>query len=490
MALKSSHFAVLQLGENVISLVRFKASSSGLAVSGQEFARGEWAADPESLGNNLDAFAKEHKLGEETIFTVLPRHDVTARIIELPSQDAAEIAGMVQLSAEEFVPYPADELVIDQVVLERLPEGSSKVFVAVAHRDVLNNHLKLLRSAGIDPEQIFLSTACLMAVAAAAECDESDCYTLVNLAAGGLEVLVVRRGTTEYSRGIPTHQDWSLPEDSKIDALEELRIEVRNSMTAHRRESEDGTGADQVYVCSEWAPLDAPAQFLAEELGYPAAPATFAMKLVESGVDTVSGVPLVALGAALTAQDRARIPINLLPKNVQRMRSSATARIKAIRVAVAAVLVIMLGTAAFYQRTWQKEAYIAYLEEQADLIRPHVRDLNVKRKHLERLQSQVARSGSVLELLAGIIDRTPAEDFNFSRFMFEHDRGITINGRATTLNAIERLPEELRAAATQGFPQFAAAREEYRQQAEERKQDIWTFEIQMEFPEPEESDDE
>ena len=41
-----------------------------------------------------------------------PRHEITARIIELPSQDPDELVGMIRLGCEEYVPYPADELII------------------------------------------------------------------------------------------------------------------------------------------------------------------------------------------------------------------------------------------------------------------------------------------------------------------------------------------------------------------------------------------
>ena len=67
----------------------------------------------DALAAALKSLADERGLGGDRIVSVLPRHDLTTRILTLPTHDRAEIASMLRFSAEEFVPFSAAELIID-----------------------------------------------------------------------------------------------------------------------------------------------------------------------------------------------------------------------------------------------------------------------------------------------------------------------------------------------------------------------------------------
>src|SRR5690606_4780201 len=133
----------------------------------------------------------------------------------------------------------------------------------------------------------------------------------VNLSPGGLEALVIRKGHLEYGRAVATVRDWSLPEDTAAEALHELSMEVRGSLSAYRRESEDGAGVDAVYLCADGADVARSADELAQEIGREAAPAAFVENLVVHGREKLKSLALVSLGAALAVQDRAPVAVNL-----------------------------------------------------------------------------------------------------------------------------------------------------------------------------------
>jgi Tfp pilus assembly PilM family ATPase len=69
---------------------------------------------------------EKNKWLNEPCYFVLPRHEITSRIITLPSQDINEIKNMVALRAEEFVPYSLEEIQISQCILEELPNSESE----------------------------------------------------------------------------------------------------------------------------------------------------------------------------------------------------------------------------------------------------------------------------------------------------------------------------------------------------------------------------
>ena len=241
MSRKSSYVTILQFGDGVISALRARDGVGGPRIDRVLTERFE--APPEWPGA-IKEFVDVNGLAGNRFYTVIPRHEITARIIELPSHDPEELAGMVALNAEEFVPFAADELITAFTVLDRAEAGTAKVLAAVAHRDVIHGHLETLRKAGISPRQVLLSTACLMDAVAASPPPGGGCFAVVNLAQGGLEVVVFSEGVVEYARGVATDTKWSVDSaEARGEVVAELSHEIRNSLSAHRRESSMGVGA-------------------------------------------------------------------------------------------------------------------------------------------------------------------------------------------------------------------------------------------------------
>ena len=483
MSHKSNNISILQFDERLISRLRVRRSNKGVDIIAFDQERGEWPARDGSLAEALKSFAARHGLAEDGVYTILPRHDMTARILEMPSQDRAELANMLSLSAEEYVPFPADELVIDHSVIELLPDGRSRVLVVFAHRDVVETHLKLLQEARIDPDQVFLSTACLASAAIAAAGGQDERRALVNLASGGLEVVVTKGKRLEYGRAVASTQDWDLNREgtSRTEVIEELAVEVRASLTAYRRESEEGEGVDAVYLCSDYAPVDAPCAELFHALGQECAPASFAGDLIVHGADLVAGLPVASLGAALLAQDRGVLAVSLLPKSFSRAREREDIKKDALRFgAFAAAIFLALGLV-YAQAAHHRKAYIRDLEARIAQIQPRAMGIASKQKQLRILQEQVERSASVIELLAALCDLFPASGMNITRFAFGHNDRIDVYGRARTLQQIEKLTQDLVELGKTSLPQFAQAKQFYEQKAMERDQEVLDFRITIPF---------
>lgn len=477
MARKSGNISILQFDEGMLGVLRIKAGA-GIEVLAHHVERGHWSTD--TLPDALKDFAAQHHVAGDRVFTVLPRHEVTTRILEMPSQSDSELAGMIQLSAEEYVPYPLSELVTAHAVLERIEGGASRVLVVVAHKDVIQRHLAALKHAGVDPEQIFLSTACLISACAAHGPADADCYGLANVASGGLEFLVMRGKIAEYGRAVASHHDWT-DTSARAAVVEELAGELRHSLSVHRRESPDGTGASDVYVCSDWADAQTLAGELAHELDVLCMPAAFSLELVKGGQEHLKGIPVAALGAALSAQGRGACTLQLLPKQEVERRALASLRTSATQAAIAA-LVLLAGLAGLYfQAIGQREAYIDRLEAMTEDLRPNVREMVAKRRHLERLQRQVERKDTALELFAALARTAPPEGVNITRFTFRRGDGINVFGRAVNRGQVLALGDRLRELGQASLPQFATANIEYVSEGRERNVEIINYGISIPF---------
>jgi type II secretory pathway component PulL len=478
LARKSNHIHVLQFDAHTLSCLTAEPEGKALTVRAHVVERGDWSADPQAPGAALKGFVERLGLAEDRVYTLVPRHEVTARVIALPSQDPAEIDSMVRLSAEEYVPYPAADLVIAHSILQKLPGGESRVLIALAHRDVLHAHLQLLETAGVVPEQVYLGTTCLATALAASGLAGEEPVGLVSLGSSGLEALVFSGGRLAFTRGVASAQDWSASGEAAVAAEEELALEVRGSLAAYRRESEDGIGVDRVLLACDWTHPAARVESLAAETGKECQAAPLPASLVASGADQLQGVPWAALGAALTAFGHGRNVIELLPHSVVEGRRLQGAQAQALRIAaVAALLLASLG-ALYGQAVYQRSALVRELEAQRARLEPNARGIAEKQEQLYALRRKVEQSGTALEYLGALAQLAPEEGLNLSRVNYARESGLEIFGRAVAIDDIHAYAERMRGM-KDTFALFAQARSLYEERAMERNQPVFLYQIAL-----------
>jgi len=473
---------ILQFSERSMSALRVETSRSGLEVVASVHETGVWSPEDGSLGTALGEFVAKHQLSEDKIYTVLPRHEVTVRMLELPTQDEGEIGGMVRLTAEEILPFPIEELVTTHCVLEEVDGGNSKVMAVVVHEKRVESHLALLNAAGVKPVQIYMSSTCLLAALSTVAPTSDECIALVNLSVGALEILVMSGHRMEYGRGIALGSTWSGEGEMTVAARDELVQEIRTALAAHRRESHSGAGPERVYVSSDWGDIDGFCKVLGEELDVPCLPASPYLDILEKGREIIEGVPLIAIGATVFATGRAESVAGLLPESELKMRAARSLRATLIRGAIAASLALVALAGVFTVSVNQRKEYIKELDARAEILRPQVRDIVAKRKHLQRLKFQLERDDTVLELLAHISTLAPTEGLNITRFTFNHGTNISFQGRARDSRFFDKLLDDLRIETKTSALLFSKAQEMYRREAKERNKNIWGYSISIPFP--------
>jgi len=482
-----NQFHILEFDAHGIAIMKVRRSAKGLQIAEYTHERGDWSTDDE-IETALRAFAKKHDLARTTLYTVLPRYEMTARILTLPSQDMAEIGPMVRNTAEDYVPYPEHELVIDATILEKLDDGQARVFATFAHNDVVDTHVARLNAAGIEPARLFVSTACIASAAAAAAGGPGDRIAFVWLGFGGVEVLVFNGRHLEYARAIAGAQDWSKAAHPDSEELEELGVELRSSLAAHRRESEEGLGAESVVVCSEWADASPIAEALAGVIGYDCDSVDL---LSRNGADNtdLSCQPAAALGAALAAQDRAASVIDLVPTSLVRTRAARGMKHTALRVAGLAIVIVAGFVGLYVVAAFQRQSYIEELRSRVAAIEESAQSVAVKRSQLGRIQRQVDASGSALELLSHLSRQAPNADLNITSYVFSHGKELTIRGRAVGDSDFDRLTEDLRELGRDDVPLFRRASQGPWKQVRENNKEIYQYEIRIPFPRDESEED-
>ncbi len=141
-------------GSREVQQVAITPLEGGLIKEGE-------VADPEALGAALRAMFAENKLSK-TVRLGVANQRVAVRTLRLPLiEDPKEIGTAVRFQAQEHLPMPVDQAIIDYQVVARFTgddgtRGMDVVAVA-ARRDMVGALLSAVRSAGLRPVGIDLS---------------------------------------------------------------------------------------------------------------------------------------------------------------------------------------------------------------------------------------------------------------------------------------------------------------------------------------------
>jgi type IV pilus assembly protein PilM len=169
------------------------------------FHEGE-VLDSDRLAEALKALFAEHKLPKRVRLGV-GNQRVVVRTVRLPAiEDPKEMDAAVRFQAQEQIPMPLDQAVLEHQVVGGVPaeEGAAPqvdVVVVAARRDMVSSFIEPIRSAGLDPVGVDLSAfAMIRALAdaggasAAVESGQRPSEAVLYCNVGDVTNLAVARG--------------------------------------------------------------------------------------------------------------------------------------------------------------------------------------------------------------------------------------------------------------------------------------------------------
>jgi type IV pilus assembly protein PilM len=125
------------------------------------FHEGE-VLDPERLASALKAFFAKHKLSKRVRLGI-GNQRLVVRMMRLPAiEDSKEMEAAVRFQAQEQMPMPLDQAVLEHQVVGGVPaeEGGSAqldVVVVAARREMVSSFVEPIRRAGLDPVGVDLA---------------------------------------------------------------------------------------------------------------------------------------------------------------------------------------------------------------------------------------------------------------------------------------------------------------------------------------------
>jgi type IV pilus assembly protein PilM len=109
--------------------------------------------DVVALANEIKAFFRKHKLPRRAVRVGIANNRIGVRTIEVTGiEDPRQLANAVRFRAQEALPIPVDQAVLDfQVLSETVEDGVAKkrVLLVVAYRELVDSYAMACKQAGL-----------------------------------------------------------------------------------------------------------------------------------------------------------------------------------------------------------------------------------------------------------------------------------------------------------------------------------------------------
>lgn len=157
--------------------------------------------DYSNLADVIKKIVKQIGVSSKEINISLPERLVFTRVIKFPQLSDEEIVAAVKWEAEQYIPIPASEAVIQHTVLERDANSSSETLVLLiaAPKLIVEKYVKVVRLAGLDP--IFCETE-LIALSRSLS-PEKGTSLLLDLGSVSTNMAIVKDSKIYFTRSIP-----------------------------------------------------------------------------------------------------------------------------------------------------------------------------------------------------------------------------------------------------------------------------------------------
>jgi Tfp pilus assembly protein PilN len=357
---------------------------------------------------------------EHRLVTAIGCEDVLFQTLTLPSVDRDEIRQMLELQIDSLTPLPLEEVVYDFQPLE-VADGHTRVLVALARKESVNERVAALEQAGLPPDIVTVDILALFRGLMKRNLLPLD---------DKLNVLVLMRERTAnlivHSRGNPLVVRSLMLEENPPDTdggREALLEELHRTLVAAAAE-QPGAEVGVVSVLTWGEGLRAAAEQIVQHW-------EGRSEFLNNGA-----VPAPALSLCLECVAGDQQALNLLPDEWREQRRRARLRQRLIQGGIMVVFAYLIALVGFLSFMAWKRSQSAELDRQIRDIKPAHESARRVEAQLRTMQRQLDRRFSSLEVMREATSRLPG-NVKLNLFVYKKDRAsLSMRGQAQSADSI------------------------------------------------------
>ncbi len=205
----------IDIGSKTIKIVELEKNGASytLSASGVVGYSGV-SVDKMTIDKEMSTFAQvikklctEARVSTKEVVLSIPESLTFTRTIKFPALTDSEIASAIKWEAEQYIPIPVNEAIIQHTVLKRDSSGGANsgviVLLVAAPRVIVEKYVKVAQLAGLTP--VAVETELIALTRSLAPIDKT--VLLADLGGSSTNLAIVNHGLLSFSRSLPVAGD-------------------------------------------------------------------------------------------------------------------------------------------------------------------------------------------------------------------------------------------------------------------------------------------
>lgn len=396
------------------------------------------------ISQKIDRAVKSRGMMIKNLILIHPDHQLTTRILSLPSTDRKEIADIIDLQAVKQTPYSREEITSGFSVLEQDATGYSKVLVAISHRDVVTRFFRMAELAGLPANQVCTSLEGIQnwyqtLLEQRTEL-KTELVALLDVDYDHSDFVLFQGANLAYSRSIAIGAKQI--QDGGLAAQNDFAKEVLRSMESGAGEMKEAQVARVLVTGAQNLGQDVVA-VLSREFNL-ACEMVSALKLPSGlfhahAMDDLETAACSLVSVTGFAVKSAAPKINLIPSEIQlRKELEEKARDLTTFGALLLALISLLSVIALI-RVYEKNHYLGLLKQEYKQIEPEAIDIERQVAKMRLAQDQRLKGGGILDVMKEVTETLP-ENMTLTFFQFQgKEKTVNLRGVSEEMSSVFQL---------------------------------------------------
>src|SRR5918998_3143325 len=235
--------------------------------------------DHDLLSYEIKEFWASHSFKGKAVYLGVANQKVVVSLLDFPRMSPEDLRSAIGFEAQDHIPMPIDEAVVDYVVLGPQEEGADldRILIVAAQQDMISRYSSALRAAGLRLEGVDVKALSLLrSTLPLSLFDDEGAILLLDIGAEITSLVVSQSGTPTLTRFIPGGSGYlaqavaetaSLPEEEAERQLMNPKVRIGPEPEGEiEGAEEDGDDFDPALVYDIRHGLEDAVQALAEDV--------------------------------------------------------------------------------------------------------------------------------------------------------------------------------------------------------------------------------
>ena len=259
-------------GSYTLQHVGYRKLQPGAVVDGE-------VADQDLLAYELREFWASHSFKGKTVYLGVANQKVVVRLLDFPRMSPEDLKGAISFEAQDHIPMPIDEAILDYVVLGPQEEGSDRdrILLVAAQKEMISCYSAAVHTAGLRAEGVDVKALSLVrSTLPSSLFDDGGAILLLDIGTEITNLVVAQGSSPTLTRFIPGGSGFlaqaiaesaDLPEEEAERQLMNPRVKLGPEESGEEIEgAEEEDDCDPALMYDIRRGLEDAAQTLAEDV--------------------------------------------------------------------------------------------------------------------------------------------------------------------------------------------------------------------------------